>query len=84
MTYRIDFTGRARRDLASLDRPARVRVATAIELLGTTPRPPKATPLKGRPGWRIRVGDYRVIYEIEDDVLLIEIVRIGHRGKVYR
>lgn len=47
-------------------------------------RPPAARALRGRPGWRVRVGDYRIIYLIEDDVLLVVVVTLGHRSDVYK
>ncbi|HET7386938.1 MAG TPA: type II toxin-antitoxin system RelE/ParE family toxin [Nocardioidaceae bacterium] len=47
------------------------------------PRPPGARPLKGRPGLRIRVRDYRFMYTVEDDLLLVVVVRLGHRSHVY-
>ena len=55
----------------------------AIALLAEDPRPPASRPLRGRPAWRVRVGDYRVIYTIEDDVLLIVLVTLGHRPDIY-
>jgi mRNA interferase RelE/StbE len=55
-----------------------------IELLADEPRPPAAQPLRGRPAWRVRVGDYRVIYEIHDDQLLVDVVTLAHRREVYR
>ena len=65
------------------DCPARVRVAAAIELLSDEPRPPPAKKLTGRPEWRVRTGDYRVLYRIEDSVLTIVVVHAGHRREVY-
>ncbi len=52
-------------------------------MLGDDPRPPAAKPLRGRPAWRVRVGDYRIIYTIDDGVLLIVVVTLGHRRDVY-
>jgi mRNA interferase RelE/StbE len=52
-------------------------------LLAQNPRPPAARALKGRPGLRVRVGDYRVIYTIQDEVLLVVVVTLGHRRDVY-
>jgi mRNA interferase RelE/StbE len=52
-------------------------------LLAEDPRPPGARALQGRPGLRVRVGDYRIIYTVEDDVLLVVVVRLGHRRDVY-
>ncbi len=55
----------------------------AIALLADDPRPPASRPLRGRPGYRVRVGDYRIIYTVADDVLLIVVVTLGHRREVY-
>lgn len=55
----------------------------AIALLARIPRPPGARALAGRPGLRVRVGDYRIIYTVIDDVLLVVVVTLGHRREVY-
>ncbi len=52
-------------------------------MLAQDPRPPGARALQGRPGLRVRVSDYRIIYTVEDDVLLVVVVRLGHRRDVY-
>lgn len=84
MTYRIEVAPRALRQLRKLDAPARRRVQAAIELLAHDPRPIAATKLVGGDGaWRVRTGDYRVVYEIHDDVLLVLVVAIGHRREIY-
>ena len=62
----------------------RRRLVMAIELLADEPRPPAAQPLRGRPAWRVRVGDCRIIYEIIDDQLLVDVITLGHRREVYR
>jgi mRNA interferase RelE/StbE len=54
-----------------------------IASLAQNPRPPAARALQGRPGLRVRVGDYRVIYTVADDVLLVVVVTLGHRRNVY-
>ena len=71
------------RALRKLDPPVARRVQAAIALLAEDPRPPASRPLRGRPAWRVRVGDYRIIYTIEDDVLLVVVVTLGHRRDVY-
>ncbi len=81
--YRIELRPAAVRALRKLDPQVRRRVQGAIALLAQDPRPPGARALKGRPGLRVRVGDYRVIYTVEDDVLLVVVVRLGHRRDVY-
>jgi mRNA interferase RelE/StbE len=82
--YRIEFRPAALRELRKIDRPMQPRIQGAIVLLAQDPRPPASRPLRGREGYRLRVGDYRIIYTIDDGVLLIVIVTIGHRRDVYR
>ncbi len=81
--YRIELRPAAVRALRKLDPQVRRRVQGAIALLAQDPRPPSARALQGRPGLRVRVGDYRIIYTVEDDVLLVVVVRLGHRRDVY-
>ena len=86
MLYRIEVAPAARRTLRSLHGSAKRRIDAAILILGNNPRPPKAEKLKGRlrDYYRIRVRDFRIIYTIEDDRLVICIVKIGDRKDVYR
>jgi len=72
------------RALRNLDPSIAPRIRGAIELLARDPRPPASRPLHGRSGWRVRVGDYRVLYTINDDVLLVVVIQLGHRRDVYR
>lgn len=81
--YRIELRPAAARALRKLGPPIRRRIQGAIALLAQDPRPPAARRLKGRPAFRVRVGDYRVIYAIHDDVLLVVVVTLGHRRDVY-
>jgi mRNA interferase RelE/StbE len=82
--YRIEVTPRAQKDLKALPKRERRRVAEQIDALTTDPRPTGCKKLKGREDfYRIRVGDYRVIYQIEDEILLILIVRVGDRKEIY-
>ncbi len=84
MTYRIEVAPAAARQLRKLDPPARRRVQGAVELLAENPRPRSAKKLVGGEGeWRVRTGDYRVVYEINDDVLLVLVVAVGHRRDIY-
>ena len=83
--YRVEVLPPAARQLRKLDVPARRRVQAAIELLAIDPRPAGAKQLVGGIGeWRVRTGDYRVVYEIHDDVLLVLVVAVGHRRNIYR
>jgi mRNA interferase RelE/StbE len=81
--FRIELRPAAARALRKLDPPAQRRVRGAIALLAQDPRPPGARALQGRPGLRVRVGDYRIVYTVQDDVLLVVVVRLGHRRDVY-
>ncbi len=83
-TYRISFSAESKKFLRKLDRRLQLRIVAKMETLETDPRPRAAKKLVGRNGWRLRVDDYRVIYTIEDDRLLIMIVRVGHRKEIYR
>ncbi len=85
MTYAVTLTPAAARHLKRLDAPARRRVQAVIDLLATNPRPPAATMLVGGSGeLRVRTGDYRIVYEVRDDVLLVLVIALGHRRDVYR
>lgn len=84
MSYRIEVAPAAVRQLRKLDRVAQRRVQAAIELLASEPRPNGAKKLVGGEGeWRVRTGDYRIVYEIHDNVLLVLVVAVGHRRDSY-
>jgi mRNA interferase RelE/StbE len=85
-TYRIRFRSSARRDFARLPPLVKVRAGRAIDALGLEPRPVGALLMSGRanPTWRIRVGDYRVLYKILDDDVVVLVVGIAHRREAYR
>ena len=84
MTYRVALSPLAARQLRKLDAQARRRIQAALDLLAEQPRPPAATRLVGGAGeWRVRTGDYRIVYEIEDDHLQVLVLRLGHRREVY-
>lgn len=82
--YRVDVLPSAARSLRKLPPDGRRRVLAIIELLADQPRPPAAKKLTARPEWRVRSGDYRVLYRIEDDRLLITVVALGKRDQIYR
>ena len=84
MSYTVEILRSAQKQLAAIDRQDQPRVISAIRTLANEPRPPGCKKLTGRPAWRIRVGVYRVIYEIHDNRLLVLVVAIGHRREVYR
>jgi mRNA interferase RelE/StbE len=81
--YRIELRPAAIRALRKIHPADKERLQGVIALLGQDPRPPKAIALSGRPGYRVRVGDYRIIYTVQDDVLLVVVVTVGHRRDVY-
>ena len=84
MTYEILIEKPAQRVLARISQPHQDRIIRAIETLRTHPRPQGAEKLSGRDAWRIRVGNYRVIYEINDGESIVLVVTLGHRREVYR
>ncbi len=84
VSYSISILRRAQKALARLPKQDYGRVRDAIRALAENPRPPGARKLRDREGWRIRVGVYRVIYEIDDTSRVITVLDIGHRGDIYR
>ena len=82
-TYRVELRPAAVRAIRKLDPPLRGRIQGAIALLAQDPRPPAARAWIGRPGLRVRVGGYRMIYTVQDDVLLVAVVTLGHRRHIY-
>ncbi len=85
MAYRIEVKASAEKEVARLPRRDQRRVVAAIESLADDPRPAGARKLVGAgDAYRVRVGDYRIIYQIRDDLLIVYVVRVGHRRDVYR
>lgn len=84
MSYSLFILPRAQREIASLDAPERTRIAAAIRNLEENPRPTNCKKLAGRQGWRIRIGAYRAVYEIDDSAKTVVILHVGHRREVYR
>jgi mRNA interferase RelE/StbE len=84
-SFRIEWKQSAKSELRKLPAQARRRILAAVELLATDPHPPGSKKLKAtEKAFRLRVGTYRVIYEVFASVLLIEVVRVGDRKDVYR
>jgi mRNA interferase RelE/StbE len=83
VSYRVEILPAATRALRRIDGTQRRRIEGAILLLGQDPRPPASRRLRERDGYRVRVGDYRILYDIRDDVVLIVVVTVGHRRDVY-
>lgn len=82
--YRVEVRPAALKALRKVHPKDQKRIQGAIALLAEDPRPPAATKLQGRDALRVRVGDYRIIYTVQDDVLLIVVVTLGHRSDVYK
>lgn len=84
MTYEVRLRPRAAKQLRELPKNVRTTIAQVIGALAENPRPHGMVALKGTEFMRVRVRAYRVVYEIRDDVLLVLVVRLGHRRDVYR
>ena len=85
MTFRIELTKTAIKALKAIPRKDQKRIAKKIESLAESPPDPAKTKMKGNnPFHRVRVGDYGITYEIQNDMLLILILKIGHHKEVYR
>lgn len=83
--YRVEIARRAIKALAGLPRQEQQRIRAAIDLLSDNPRPPGCTKLTGEDDtYLVRVGVYRIVYEVFDDRLVIHVIRIGHRRDIYR
>jgi len=83
--YDVDVRPRARRSLRQLDPSVRAVIAEVIDSLAVDPRPAGALPLTGhRPYLRVRSGDYRVIYTIDDRARVVTVTAVGHRREIYR
>ena len=83
MNYAVSILRRAQKELGQLSSPSFERVCEAIRSLAGNPRPPGCRKLVGRDGWRIRVGDYRVIYQIDDPARTVLVLHVGHRRDIY-
>lgn len=84
VNYRIEFVKQAAKQFKKLSTQDRQRLKPKIDALAIDPRPSGVVKLSGDDLYRIRVGDYRIIYSIQDNRLLVLVVKIGHRRDVYR
>jgi len=84
VSYHVEVTASAFHPLKKLDPHDRPRIQGAIALLGKDPRPPGSRPLKGRPGFRVRVGDYRILYTVNDSIVTVVVVGVGHNPVAVR
>ena len=83
-TYAISYARGVKKDFKAIDKKEYVRIVAVIHKLATNPRPEGAKKLVGLKYYRIRVGDYRVIYDVRDSELVILVVEVGHRREIYR
>jgi mRNA interferase RelE/StbE len=85
VTYRIEWRPRARKAFLALDKPVRRRIGEAVDALAADPRPAAAKMITGAHGvLRIRVGDYRVLYTIDEGQLIVLVLDAWHRSEIYR
>ncbi len=85
MTYRVEIKASAQKELAAIQKQDRERIHARILLLADDPRPSGVKKMVGSTSeWRLRVGNYRIVYAILDQRLLIEVIKIGDRKEVYR
>jgi len=85
MAYRVEFGPAAARQFKKLIRPVQEVITKRLEELAINPRPPGVKKLQGEENlYRVREGDYRIVYEIQDQALLVIVVKVGHRSDVYK
>ncbi|WP_423920914.1 type II toxin-antitoxin system RelE family toxin [Candidatus Poriferisodalis sp.] len=83
--FKVEIARRAVKSIARLPRREQLRVRAAVDLLADEPRPPGCVALADEDSvYRVRVGDYRIVYQVVDDRLVVQVVRVGHRRDVYR
>jgi mRNA interferase RelE/StbE len=82
--YAIELTGQATKELSKLETQLQIRVRLAFDLLASNPRPPKSVKLRDSNTYRVRVGNYRVLYKIFDRKLVVVVIKVDHRSRVYR
>ena len=84
MRYSVVVQRRAQKRIARFPEDIQNRIEESLQALSGEPRPPGSRKLQGREGWRLRVGDYRAIYEIDDTAREVLVVAVGHRRDIYR
>jgi mRNA interferase RelE/StbE len=84
LSWRLELESRARKEFLDLPKNVRLRLGEVLDDLQREPRPPGAKKLAGVDGYRIRKGDYRALYTVDDSARLVRVYRIGHRREVYR
>lgn len=81
--YRVRIERKAQKKLVRIPEPYYSKIKIAIFDLAKNPRPVNYKKLKGRNAYRVRVADYRIIYEIQDKILLVSVINLGHRKAMY-
>ena len=84
MSYAVSIRRSAQKELQSIPSPFHENITEKVLSLGSTPRPPGCKILRGSDKWRIRIGNYRLIYEIDDGAKAVIVIKIAHRSDVYR
>ena len=84
MNYDIQIRRKAQKSLTRIPEPFQSNIIEAISSLSDNPHPANSKKLTGRPAWRIRIGNYRAIYEINNQQLIILVLDIGHRKNIYK
>ena len=83
MTYQVILRPQAKKSLAKITKREQHRIEIAIDLLSRNPYPPASRKLVNRPEWRVRIGKYRILYEVIDNELVVLVISIGHRSEIY-
>ena len=83
MTFTVRLTKRAEKDLAKIAKREGERIRIALRALEKNPYPPAARKLVNRPEWRVRIGKYRIVYEVIENELVVLVIGIGHRSQIY-
>lgn len=84
MAYSVTVQRRAQKQIARFPSNVHDRIGKALQALGENPRPPGCRKLRGEDGWRIRIGDYRILYHIDDGLEEVTVAQVGHRRDIYR
>ena len=78
--FELRFRTSVAKDLRGIPKPILARIIGRIEALRDDPRPPGCEKLTGRELYRVRQGDWRIVYSVDDDRIVVEVIRVGHRG----
>lgn len=84
MSYKLTIRRSAEKEIRALDPRAKTAVIAAIRALADKPRPTNSKKLAAVEAWRVRVGDYRTVYSVDDDELAVDVLKVGHRREVHR